>query len=186
MPMPAKSIEVHTLQGTKSDAAHAPSEADALQPSRPKYPKGITGESRAAFKRLVRMLESRRHLTEGDAEILRLYCVLLDRHTKALAKLAEEGEVKTYWRLDNRGERCPSERPNHWLKISETCESKMLACLSALGLTPTARKNVKPTAKPPAPAVLNELDLLLERRPAAPAPPDEISIDDPEIAELLQ
>jgi P27 family predicted phage terminase small subunit len=185
MPMPAKSIEVHTLQGTKSDAAHAPSEADALQPSRPKYPKGITGESRAAFKRLVRMLESRRHLTEGDAEILRLYCVLLDRHTKALAKLAEEGEVKTYWRLDNRGERCPSERPNHWLKISETCESKMLACLSALGLTPTARKNVKPTARPAAPAPVDELEEILSRR-TEPAAPPQVSIEDEDIEALLQ
>jgi phage terminase small subunit len=131
------------------------------------------------------MLESRRHLTEGDAEILRLYCVLLDRHTKALAKLAEEGEVKTYWRLDNRGERCPSERPNHWLKISETCESKMLACLSALGLTPTARKNVKPTARPAAPAPVDELEEILSRR-TEPAAPPQVSIEDEDIEALLQ
>jgi P27 family predicted phage terminase small subunit len=145
MPTPAKSTELHKLTGTKSQAQHAPSESDALEPGRPKYPKGISADARRVFKRLVQILEQRRHCTPGDEEILRLFCLLFDRHARAIAKLAEEGEIVTYYRLDKFGAQVPTVRPNLWLKVAETCEARMFTALTCLGLTPAARKGVKPT-----------------------------------------
>jgi phage terminase small subunit len=43
------------------------------------------------------------------------------------------------------------EKPNLWLKVAETSERNMIACLDRLGLTPNARGKVKPTHVPTAP-----------------------------------
>ena len=148
MPMPRKSLAEHQLQNTKP----AYVEPEAFVPhGRPRYPKGISGEAKAAFKRLSRMLEARRSITPGDEEILRLYAFLFSRHQRALAALELEGEITTYTRLNNRGEDEQCEKPNHWLKVAETCEARMISCLSALGMTPMNRSKVKTTEPKPAP-----------------------------------
>lgn len=131
---------------------------------RPPLPKGICGEARAAFKRLRHTLERRGHLTKGDGEILTLYAYLFDRHQRALLKLAEQGEVRIYTRLDSHGQPVSSERPNLWLKIAEASEQKMLICLSQLGLTPRSRKDVKAT--PPTQDPVDIFELLLEEKSA--------------------
>lgn len=140
-----KSDAYHALTGTRPAGARIP-ESERLEPSRPKYPRNLSAAARAIFKRLCGQLESRRHLTAGDEQILYLFCVLHDRHLRALAKLDEEGEIKTYTRLSSNGSPVQVEGPNKWLRIAEVCESKKLACLVQLGLTPSARKSVRATA----------------------------------------
>ncbi|MGB6250497.1 MAG: phage terminase small subunit P27 family [Terriglobales bacterium] len=145
MAMPRKSLSEHKLNNTTP----AYVEPDTFIPSgRPKYPKNISGEAKAAFKRLSRMLEARRSLTPSDQEILALYAHLYSRHQRALAAIEREGEIRLYTRLNNRGEDVQCEKPNLWLKVAETCEAKMIACLSALGMTPMNRSKVKPTEQP--------------------------------------
>lgn len=142
MPTPRKPDDMHRLQGTKSQAE---SEGSAIAPGRPKFPKGLPQDARIVFKRIVALLEKRRHITEGDIELIRLYALLYVRHAKALAKLDAEGEVKIYVRLDSNGTAHDQEKPNLWLKIAETAERNMVACLDRLGLTAMNRTKVKPT-----------------------------------------
>ena len=179
MPTPRKSEALHNLSGTKSQAK--PESEYTLPPGRPEYPKNISQAARSVFKRLCHLLEERRTLTAGDSELLRIYAVLFDRHTRALAKIAEEGEVKMYVRLDSNGQPHEMEKPNLWLKVAETCEKNMVGCLDRLGLSPLNRGKVKPTAQPSPEKPRNELEealnwmppsistALLERMPAAEA-----------------
>ena len=183
MPALRKPLELHQLQNTKPRYVE---EGVTFAPARPKYPSGISGEAKAAFKRLTRLLEERRSVTSADQEILRLYAHLFDRHKRALEKLAEEGEIKIYYRLDKFGEQVPSERPNLWLKIAETCEAKMLAQLIAMGLTPQSRGKVMPTSlpKPAEPdweENLNEEEREVVARLRAAAPPP---LPEPDLSEI--
>lgn len=168
MPTPKKTAPEHWLSGTKSQAEVPPNEELAFAAGRPKYPRGISGEARAAFKRLVRLLESRRVLTEADGELLRLYAITFDRHSRALEKLAEEGEVRIYTRLNNHGEEVEAEKPNLWLRVAETAEKNMVAILDRLGLTPLNRSKVKPT-RDKAPQPEGGMEEIFTRRPAGPA-----------------
>jgi P27 family predicted phage terminase small subunit len=171
MAMPRKSLSEHALQNTKP----AYVEPEAFVPAgRPKYPRGISGEAKAAFKRLARMLEARRSITPGDEEILRLYAFLFSRHQRALAAIEKEGEVRLYTRLNNHGEEVLSEKPNLWLKVAETCEAKMIACLSALGMTPMNRSKVRTTEPKPATPQLPEP--FPSREEAAPVTDAEIDL----------
>jgi P27 family predicted phage terminase small subunit len=173
--MPRKSLAEHQLQNTKP----AYVEPESFVPSgRPKYPRGISGEAKAAFKRLSRMLEARRSITPGDQEILRLYAHLFSRHEKALAAIETQGEICTYTRLNNRGEDVQCEKPNLWLKVAETCEAKMIACLSALGLTPMNRSKVKTTEQPKSPQPEPEAFPSREEATAPEPEPDLNSIDE--------
>lgn len=145
--MPRKSDADHFLQGTKSQAK--PSGVDETVPAgRPRIPKNISTEAQQVFKRLCKLLAARRALTEGDCEILRLYAVQYDRHAKALGKIAAEGEIRMYTRLDSNGQPHEQEKANLWLKVAETCERNMVACLDRLGLSPINRAKVKPTGGP--------------------------------------
>lgn len=179
MPTPKKSLELHTLAGTKSQVKVL--EPDALQPSRPEYPSDISAQAKKVFKKLCALLEARHALTAGDGELLRLYSLLYDRHMRALTKLVEEGEIKMYTRLDSNGQPHEMEKPNLWLKVAETCEKNMVACLDRLGLSPLNRGKIKPTAQPSPEKPRDELEealnwmpeststALLERMPAAEA-----------------
>jgi P27 family predicted phage terminase small subunit len=143
-----KSLTDHELSGTKPQYVLPDSDVPA---GRPKYPRGITGEAKSTFKRLVRMLEQRRTVTVGDQEILRLYAYLFDRHSRALEHVATEGEIVPSQVIGKNGDPITVMKPNLHLKIAETCETKMLAYLTQLGLTPRTRTQVKATKEDPKP-----------------------------------
>jgi P27 family predicted phage terminase small subunit len=143
MPTPRKTDAEHALQGTRPQAKDA--EGSAAAPGRPKFPKGLSHAARAVFKRIIGLLEKRKHITEGDIELIRIYSLLYVRHAKALQKIEAEGEVRVYVRLDSNGQPHDQEKPNLWLKIAETAEKNMVACLDRLGLTPHNRAKIKPT-----------------------------------------
>jgi P27 family predicted phage terminase small subunit len=146
MPMPKKPAKLHWLSGTKSQAA---TEADFVVPaSRPRLPKDLSPEALVIFKRLCALLKSRRALTAGDSELLRLYAVTHVRHAKAIAKIQEQGEVCVYTRMDSNGAAHEVEKENLWLKIAFNAEKNLVAILDRLGLTPHNRDKVKPAAPP--------------------------------------
>jgi P27 family predicted phage terminase small subunit len=162
MSTPRKSDELHNLTGTKSQAKPEPE--STCEPGRPRYPKNISAAEKVVFKRTVRLLESRRAATEGDIELIRLYSIVYVRHERALDKIAEQGEVVEYTRLNNHGEEVKTEKHNLYLKIAETCEKNEVAILDRLGLTPLNRAKVKPLTKPkPAEEPLSEFDQFMAR-----------------------
>ena len=104
---------------------------------------------RPVFKRVVRLLEQRRTITEGDVELIRLYCFAYDRHSRNAALLIEEGELCTYVRLDSNGVAHPQVRKNIRHDIVTMAERQMESILNKLGLTPTAKDRAKPTTVNP-------------------------------------
>lgn len=113
---------------------------------RPSVPKGLSKPARKVFKSLCKLLAARRVLTSGDAEILRLYATLFDRHARAVEKLAAEGEVVAYTRLNASGVEVQMEKQNLWLSIAKDSEKQMVGILDRLGLTPHNRDKVKAAA----------------------------------------
>ncbi len=134
----------HELTGTPNWATALP---ESNVPSgRPKKPKGVSKDALKIFRMLCKMLAARRALTPGDGEILGLYCVLYDRHMRALEALAAEGEViKTTRTAKNRDTYTVQDR-NPWLDVAKDCEGRRVAILDRLGLTPRAKDSVKPGA----------------------------------------
>ena len=147
MATPKKPDALHWLTGSTSQAK--PAVESVIEPGRPKYPKNLGAAEKVVFKRMVKLLEARRAATEGDIELIRLYSILYVRHERALAKIAEQGDVVEYTRLNNHGEEVKTEKPNLHLKIAETCEKNAISILDRLGLTPLNRERVKPTSQPP-------------------------------------
>jgi P27 family predicted phage terminase small subunit len=149
MPTPRKAISEHELSGTRVHYVDDDSDAD-VKPGRPKYPRGISPEAKSVFKRLVKLLARRKTLTEGDAELLRLYAVTFDRHRRALEHLATEGEVCAYTRFDSNNVAHSVYKENIHLKIATDAEKFMRACLNDCGLNPMSRGKVKlAVVKPP-------------------------------------
>jgi P27 family predicted phage terminase small subunit len=145
MPQSRKSLDEHKFQGTRPHYADDDSD---VKPGRPKYPKGISPDAKRVFKRLCLLLSRRKTLTEGDAELLRLYAVTFDRHARALAHLDAEGEICPYERLDSNGEAHTVYKENLWLKVASDSEKFMRACLNDCGLNPMSRGKVKVAERP--------------------------------------
>jgi len=171
MPQPRKSLEDHKLQNTKPQYVEPTSDVPA---GRPKYPSGISPAAKSTFKRLVRLLESRRTCTAGDAEILRLYAIAFSRHVRALEHLEAEGEICAYTRLDSNGQPHQQFKENLWLKTATDAEKFMRACLADLGLNPLQRSKVRAVEekKPDSPTD----DFPTREQHAAAS--DEINLDD--------
>lgn len=149
MPTPRIPICEHKLAGTR--VHYIDDDSADVRPGRPKYPRGISPEAKSVFKRLVKLLNRRKTLTEGDAELLRLYAVTFDRHRRALEHLTAEGEICPYERLDSNGQPHTVYKENLHLKIATDAEKFMRAVLGDCGLNPISRGKVKVTEKPKPP-----------------------------------
>jgi P27 family predicted phage terminase small subunit len=171
MPTPRKSLEDHKLTGTKAAYVEPASDVPA---GRPKFPPNFTSAMKSTFKRIVRLLETRRTCTQGDAEIIRLFCVALDRHTRALEHITAEGEITQYTRLDSNGQPHLVWKESLWLKVCTDAEKLQLAALDRLGLTPLNRGKIKPTKEEPKPDAA--ADALLSRDAQQPPVEDEIDL----------
>ena len=147
MPAQRKGDDLHDLHSTKPHD-RTPVTPSMLVAGRPRFPKSLSAEARRVFKLLVKQLEARRVLTEGDGFLLQLAAELWDRRARAQAKLLEEGEVKLYTRLDSNGDAHQVEKPNLWLKVAAESEKQLVAILDRLGLSPIAGSKVKQTRPP--------------------------------------
>jgi P27 family predicted phage terminase small subunit len=159
---PAKSLAEHKLHGTKPGAKN-PALASGIPAGRPKFPKNLPPELRQVFKQTCKLLETRRALTEADGPLLAMYCIAYQREMRAQSKLAEQGEVCMYTRLDSNGAAHQIEKPNYWLKIAQDAEKMMVACLDRLGLSPMNRDKIKPTASNQTEISTNLLDAYMAR-----------------------
>jgi P27 family predicted phage terminase small subunit len=112
----------------------------------PRAPKDLSKEARKKFKQLVKQLAHRRAVTQGDGDLIELYCCTFERLKQAQANIRAEGLIVTYTRLDSNGNAHDAQRPNISLKIIESAERQCLAYLVKLGLTPSSREHVRPTA----------------------------------------
>lgn len=74
-----------------------------------------------------------------------MFAIAFDRQQRALEKLAVEGEIRVYTRLDSNGQPHDQEKPNLWLKVAQDAEKTMLACMDRLGITPLNRSKVRAT-----------------------------------------
>jgi P27 family predicted phage terminase small subunit len=142
MGRPRKSEFQHALEGTKSQAK--PPTDSHIPAGRPRIPSDLGKGLRRVFKDLCRILSERRALSKGDVELVRLYCFVYDRHKRNVAALQEEGEIVTYFRLNNHGEQVPTVKENLRVKLVSGCEKQMASILSQLGLTPTAKDRARP------------------------------------------
>jgi P27 family predicted phage terminase small subunit len=148
MPQPRKSDELHALHG--STPHNRASDMSSVPAGRPKIPKDINKLGlRKPFKAMCRQLQERRVLTNGDVNLIRLFCIIEDRHVRNTALITEEGELCTYIRLDSNGQPHPQVKTNLRLKVVTDAERQMAAILNQLGLTPTAKDRAKPTTDAP-------------------------------------
>lgn len=150
--MPRKSEALHELNGTKPhdrtvDVSHVPA-------GKPKFPKDLDKSLRPVFKRLCKLLQERRVLTAGDADLLRLYCFAYERHERNVQLLREEGEVVTVTWLDKNGVERSSVKANPRLKVVENAEKQMAAILGQLGLTQLTKDRAKRTREDVGPRIV--------------------------------
>lgn len=145
MPQPRKSQAQHDLQGTTPHDRSA--DQSHVAAGRPKFPRDLDAALRPVFKRITKLLEGRRVLTAGDAELIRLYVFLYDRHTRNASALRNEGEICTYTVLDNNGIAHEQVKTNKRLKICTDCERQMASILNQLGMTPVSKDRAKPTGQ---------------------------------------
>jgi P27 family predicted phage terminase small subunit len=147
MPAPRKSALLHDVHGTSPK--NRTTDESVVPSGRPKFPKDLNPAMRPTFKRIVKLLEERRAVTAGDVELIRLYAILYDRHTRNVAAMIEEGEVCTYFRLDSNGVSVPQVKRNIRFEVITAAERQMESIIAKLGLTPTAKDRVKPSAVNP-------------------------------------
>jgi P27 family predicted phage terminase small subunit len=144
MPTPRKDFSTHALHGTKPSADRTP-DVSSVPAGRPGIPKDISELGlRRPFKNLCALLQERRTLTNGDVELIRLFCIIQARHIRNARLLNAEGELVTYYRLDSNGQSVPQVKVNLRLKVCSDAERQMAAILNQLGMTPTAKDRAKP------------------------------------------
>jgi P27 family predicted phage terminase small subunit len=166
MPAPRKSVAEHRL--TSTPVWYDPSSPDSgeVLAGNPKCPSGLSKGARSAFKKLAKLLKDRGQLTAGDAELLRIYSLLFDRHERAIEAITKEGEITSYTRLSNRGEPIQVVKENLWLSVAQESESEMVRILDRLGLTPASRAKIKRVKPRPQsePFPVGSVGWLLEQR----------------------
>lgn len=114
-----------------------------IDEGRPTCPGYLDKESRQIFRKLCKQLEQRRALTRGDGELLTLYATTWRRWRKAMADVAQRGEVVISISRGKNGEVIEREKKNPWLLIAQESERAMVAILDRLGLTPLNKEKVK-------------------------------------------
>jgi len=179
MPTPRKAIEDHQLSGTKPHYVEPSSDVPA---GRPKFPANFTPAMKSTFKQIVKLLETRRTCTQGDAEIIRLFCIAKARHARALEHLAAEGEITTYVRLDSNGQPHDVVKENLWLKVCTDSEKFQLAALDRLGLTPLNRGKIKSASDPKAPKP--DDDATFSREAAQPPVDDDVDLNSIDLSKI--
>lgn len=152
MGRPALSPEDHALRGNEAHPTTVRNVSD-IPAGRPKWGK-ITREERPCFKRICRLLAQRRHLTEGDREIIAVYAAAECRFYKFKEVLDREG-----WTVSTD----EGTKDHPLAKHFYAAERTMVGILDRLGLSPTAKDKPKPAKPAEAEKKLDPMDELLQR-----------------------
>src|SRR5258708_20040356 len=89
MARPFLSETEHKLRGTEAHSSTVAGESRLAPAHRLKWGQ-LPKDCRATFKRIVRLLADRKHLTEGDREIISMYAVSENRYGKFRDQLNPE------------------------------------------------------------------------------------------------
>ena len=149
MPQARKSVTLHTLQETQPEwTSGAPS---VFHAGRAKVPAHLTAPERVAFKKFSKLLGERRTETPGDVAALALLAVVYVRWQKAKAELDTRGLTVEDIVLSSNGVPIRRVKLNPLLRVVSDCESKILAVVRELALTPLSRDKARPAAPAPPP-----------------------------------
>jgi P27 family predicted phage terminase small subunit len=150
---PEKSPEQHALHGTKPQSAaylRAPSD---IPEGWPRF-KNLSPQEKPVFKRIARLLKDRRHLTAGDAELLRLYAAAEVRYFDFKKILEQEG-----WIVDT----IHGLKPHPAGQLFRAAEATMLSILDRLGLSPISKDKPKPAKTSSEAKPADQLEEILAR-----------------------
>ena len=143
MAQQAKTIREHLLHGTVPQGkVERPS---VYQGGRPKFPAHLSKVARQEMKRVVRILENRGTVTEGDFAIAAVHAEVYARWISIKAQIGEEFMVVTQ-ATDNNGNLRTVSRLNPLIKVVQQCEARLQSLAKDLGLSPITREKVKQTA----------------------------------------
>ena len=106
------------------------------EPGRPRCPKWLDTDAKAAWRRLVPQLDRMGVLTRIDGNALTRYCTLFSRWKKAEQFLQERGEV--YLDKDESG-RVKGVRPYPQARMAAQLSEQLLRFENHFGMTPSAR-----------------------------------------------
>jgi len=133
----------------------------------PPCPRHLTPAEKKIFRAVCRELSTRRALTKGDGPLIVLYAETVTRRDKALADVAERGEIIVSVSEKN-GVAIQREVKNPWYIVATEAEKTIVACMDRLGMTPRSREMVKAvTQKQEEPQ--DELDKLMGMGASRPA-----------------
>jgi P27 family predicted phage terminase small subunit len=143
MAQQAKTIREHLLHGTVPQGK--PERPSVYQGGRPKFPAHLSKLARQEMKRVVRILEKRGTVTEGDFAIAAVHAEVYARWVACKAQIGDALMVVTQV-TDNNGNLRTVSRLNPLIKVAQQCESRLQSLAKDLGLSPITRDKVKPTA----------------------------------------
>jgi P27 family predicted phage terminase small subunit len=163
MPRPAKSAELHELQGTVSEAK--PPTHSTLKPGRAKIPKHLSQAARSEFKRCNKVLLDRGHATPGDYATLSVYAEVFSRWIAAKAEIEVDGLRPLTPVTDSNGQVVMVKRNHPLLPVVSALEGRLLALAKSLGLTVVDRDKPKQTAQKPTAPPLDEAEDFFDNGP---------------------
>jgi P27 family predicted phage terminase small subunit len=112
----------------------------------PDVPDHLSQDERVVWDETVAVLGERQALSEGDGPIIELFARTKCRWQRESVALENEGAVIDITRIvSNQPVQCTVVNPRS--KIVAQLERQLLSMLTALGLTPRARRAVKPAEK---------------------------------------
>ncbi len=129
-----KPTELKRLQGNPGKRRLNDSEPRPVA-TMPRCPSHLTGEAKAEWRRVARVLHESGLLTQIDRAALAIYCQAWARWVKAEGQVARHGEVvKTA---------AGNVMQNPYLSIANRAMKQMQLMARELGMTPSARSQIK-------------------------------------------
>lgn len=101
----------------------------------PRCPSHLTGEAKAEWRRVARVLHESGLLTQVDRAALAIYCQAWARWVKAEAQVARHGEVVK--------SAAGNVMQNPYLSIANRAMKQMQSMARELGMTPSARSQIR-------------------------------------------
>jgi P27 family predicted phage terminase small subunit len=181
MARPANTADEHWLHNTVPQGKSAAE--SVFTGGRPKFPKHLTGLARSEAKRICKLLETRRTLTEGDIATIVLYAETSARWIETKKQVATEGLMIVTKMKDSNGALHDVRRLNPLVKIMQADEAKLLTLSKELGLSPVTRDRVRQTKNKAGGnltvvpgSVADVMPWLLEGKPAPQTSPETVDL----------
>ncbi len=150
MPRPAKSAELHRLQGTRPHDSTVDPDDDSrvFVSGRMKMPAEWKGTEReTAWKLLFNPIAKRKTLTRADSAAATII-VEMWRRWQTVAQLAAENPIVEVSWVDKHGTEHFKQVESPASKMATSLEHKLLAALKEFSATPASRERTKRTKEP--------------------------------------